>query len=136
MFFVFILCFVKHKSVKIFDIHIMQFITIKYKQQIHRVFKFLIWNGTWKSQPIFVTKHFNANVVFSFNPAIIFFLQRKISIIMKLFSTFLTSFVNLSGCIFTGLIGLTWHHKKHLWSLFLMLIKPFFELLNSVGNFT
>ena len=91
VFFVFIPCFVKHKSVKIFDVHIMRFITISYKQQIHRVFKFLIWNVNWKNQLIFITKHVNANIVLFFNLAKIFFSHRKklnsmtIKIINKVF---------------------------------------------------
>ena len=53
--FIFLFCFVKHKSVKVFDVHIMRFITINYKQQIHRVFQFLIWNVNWKSHLVFIT---------------------------------------------------------------------------------
>ena len=59
-FFVFILCFVKHKYVKIFDVHIIQFIIINYK---HRGFKFLIWNVNWKNLFIFIAKHVDANIV-------------------------------------------------------------------------
>ena len=76
VFFVFVLCFVKHKSVKIFDEHIMQFIIINYTQQTHKVFKFFIWNVNWKSQPIFITKHINANVVFCFNLGLCLFMIR------------------------------------------------------------
>ena len=41
----------------------------------------------------------------------------------------------LSGCIFTGVICLTWHLRKDFWSLFFMLISPYFELLISAGDF-
>ena len=89
--FVFILCFVKHKSVKIFDAHIMQFITINYKQQIYRVFKYLIWNVNWKCQFVFITKHVNANIVLFFNLAKIFFSHRKPNpIIIKIINKFFT----------------------------------------------
>ena len=132
VFFVFIFCFVKHKSVKVFDVHVMRFIIINYKQQIHRVFKFLIWNVNWKNQPILVTKHVNGNVVLFFNLAEIFFLHREFNSII---TSFLSSRVIISGCILTGLIWLIWHHKKHFWSLFLMLISSFFGLFNSTGNF-
>ena len=88
--FVFILCFVKNTSARIFDIHIMWLVFINYKKQIHRVFKFLIWNVDWKNELIFVTKYVNANVAFCFNLAKIFFSHRKlnptiIKIISKLF---------------------------------------------------
>ena len=137
VFFVFILCFVKHKSVKIVDIHIMWLVFISYKQEVYRVFKFLIWNVNWKSQLVFITKHVSANVVLRFNFIKIIFSQRKPNpIIIKTISKPSIFSCILSGSIFTGLICLTWHHKKHFWSLFLMLISPFFELLNSAGNFT
>ena len=95
LFFVLILCFVKHKSVKIFDIHIMWLVFINYKQQIHQVFKFLIWSFNWKSQLVFITKHINANVVFYFNLAKKLFSHRKtnsIIIIRKLFVVLCNSF--------------------------------------------
>ena len=89
VFFVFISCFVKHKSVKIFDVHIMRFITINYQQQIHGVFKFLISNINWKSQFALKTKHVNLNIVFYFNLANIFFWNRKPNpIIIKIISKF------------------------------------------------
>ena len=91
------LLFVKHKSVKIFHEHIMRFITISYKQQIHRVFKFLNRNVNRKSQSIFVIKHVNANIGYCFNFAKIFFFHRKfnfiiIKIISKVFIFFCNSF--------------------------------------------
>ena len=97
MFFVFIFCPLKHKFVKIFDVHIMRFSIINYKQQIHRVFKFLIWNVNWKSQFVFITKHVNANVVLFLNLAKTFFSHRKfnsiiIKIINKIFIFFCDSF--------------------------------------------
>ena len=54
----------------------MRFIIINYKQQTHKVFKFLIWNINWKSQPIFITKHINVNVVFCFNLGLCLFTIR------------------------------------------------------------
>ena len=89
VFFAFILCFVEHKSVKIFDIHIMWLVFISYKQQIHRVFKFFVWNVDWKNQLVFITKRINANVVFTFNLGKIFPLHRKLNpIIIKTISKF------------------------------------------------
>ena len=88
VFFVFILCFVKHKSVKIFDIHIMWLVFISFKQQ-KRVFKFLIWNVIWKRQLVFITKHVSPNFVLFFNLAKIFFSHRKFSsIIIKIINKF------------------------------------------------
>ena len=88
-FFVFILCFVKHKSVKIFDIHIMWLVFINYKQQIHWIFEGLVWNVNWKSQFIFIIKHVNANIVLFSNLAKIFFSHRKPNpIIIKIISKF------------------------------------------------
>ena len=85
----FTLCFVKHKSVKIFDVHIMQIVFINYKQQIYRVFKFLIWNVDWKNKLIFIRKHVTANSVPFFNLPKIFFSQRKFNpIIIKIISKF------------------------------------------------
>ena len=114
MFFVFIFDFVKHKSVRIFDVHIMLFSIINYKQQIHRVFKFFIWNVNWKNQLILMTKHLNGNVVFFFDPAKVFLSHRKSSsIIIKIINKFfLSCFVILSRCVFTGLIYLTWQMKN------------------------
>ena len=92
--FIFLFCFVKHKSVKVFDVHIMRFITINYKQQIRRVFQFLIWNVNWKSHLVFIAKHVNANVVLFFNLPKIFFSHRKFnSIILKIISKFFYLFV-------------------------------------------
>ena len=48
--YVFILCFEKHKPVEIFDKYIMWLVFIHYKQQIHRFFKFLIWDVESKNQ--------------------------------------------------------------------------------------
>ena len=46
-------------------------------------------NVNWKSQPIFVPTHINANVVFCFNLAKIFFSYRKLnSIIIKIINKF------------------------------------------------
>ena len=95
VFFVFILCFVKHKSVKIVDIHIMWLVFISYKQEVYRVFKFLIWNVNWKSQLVFITIHINANVAFLFNLAKIFLSQRKLNpVIIKIISKL---FIGLSN---------------------------------------
>ena len=129
-------CFVKHKSVKIFHVHIIRFIIINYEQQIHRVFKFLIWNVSWKRQPIFLTKYVNTNIVSCFNLAKIFLFYRKIIIIIiKLFNKFFIFFWDSFSAYFYTINMPMWHHKKHFWSLFLMLISPFFGLLNSAGNF-
>ena len=88
-FFVFILCFVKHKSVKIFDIHIMWLVFVNYKQQIHWIFEGLVWNVNWKSQFIFIIKHVNANIVLFSNLAKIIFSHRKHNpIIIKIISKF------------------------------------------------
>ena len=87
--------FLKHKSVKIFDIHIMWLVFISYKQQLHWIFKFLIWNVNWKSQFVFITIQINANVVFRFNIAKIFFSNRKPNpIIIKIISKLLLIFCN------------------------------------------
>ena len=91
------LCFVKHISVKIFDIHVMWLVFINYKQRIHWVLKFLIWNVNWKNQLVFVTKHINANIIFCFNLSKIFFSHRKsnpiiITIINKLIIILRNSF--------------------------------------------
>ena len=43
-------------------------------------------------------------------------------------------FVILSGCIFNGFICLIWNQKGHLLSLFLILVKAFFEFLNLLSN--
>ena len=91
-FFVFIICFVKHESVNIFHIHIMWLVFINYKQQIQRVFKFLIWNVNWRNQLVFITKHVNANTVLLFNLAKIFFLHRRFNpIIIKIIIKFFIS---------------------------------------------
>ena len=95
--FFFIFCFMKHKSVKVFDIHIMWLVFINYKQQIRRVFEFLIWNVNWKSQFVFTTIHINAKIVLFFNLSKIFFLPREfnsiiIKIISKLFVILCNSF--------------------------------------------
>ena len=126
--FVFIFCFVKDKYVKIFDTHIMWLAFISYEQQIHHVFKFLIWNLNWKSQLVFITKHINANVSFCSSLAKIFFSQRKLNSIIRLLTSFLFSCVILSG-VFTGLICLLY------WSFFWSWLIFFFEHLNYAGNF-
>ena len=77
LFSVFIFCFVKHESVKIFYIHIMWLVSIDYKQQIHWIFKFLVWSVDWKGQFIFITKKIDASLVFCFNFTKIFFWYRK-----------------------------------------------------------
>ena len=46
----------------------------------------------------------------------------------------LSCFVIPSGCIFNGFKCPRWHQRKHFWSLFLMLISPFFWFFNSAGN--
>ena len=94
----------RYKSVKIFNVHIMPFITMNYKQKIHWVFKFLIWNANWKSQFVFITKHINARIKFPTGNSI---LSQSRSL-----ASFLSSRVILSECIFTGLIRLTWHRKN------------------------
>ena len=95
VFLVFIFRFVKHKSVKIFDIHIMWLVLINYKQQILLVLKFLIWNINCKNQFSFITKHFNTNIVLFLNNAKIFSLHRKpIFIIIKIISKFFVILCN------------------------------------------
>ena len=136
VFFAFVFCFVEHKSVKIFDVHIMWLAFINYKHQIYRIFRFLIWNVDWESQFLFITKNIHENFVFCFNSTKIFFWYRKFnSVINKIINNSLSFRVILSVCIFTGLICLTWHQRKHFRSLFLMLISLFFEFLNLAGNF-
>ena len=107
----------KHKSVKIFYIHIMWLFFINYKQQNHRVFKFLILNAYLKSQFVFITIHINTNVVFRFNFANILFINRKFNfIIIKIISQFFILLCN-SFYIFEGLRCLTWQQRKYFWSL-------------------
>ena len=93
----------------------MWLIFINCKQQIHRAFNFLISNVDRKKQLIFITKHNNANAIFCLNLSKIFFSHRKPNaIVIKIIKKFfLSSRVILSGCILTGLICLTKHHKKH-----------------------
>ena len=131
VFFVFILCFMKHKSVKVFDVHIMWLIFINHKQQIQWVFKLLIWNIDWKNSPIFITKCINANVFF-FNLANIFFSHRKLNfIIMQIISKF---FVILSNSFWMYFYWINMPNIAHFWSLFLMLISPFSNfLIQQVG---
>ena len=82
-------CFVKHKSVKIFDVHVIWLVFISHKQQIHRIFKFLIWNVNSKTQFILTTIHVNANVLLFLSLAKIFFSHRKFNpIIIKTISKF------------------------------------------------
>ena len=136
VFLVFIFRFVKHKSVKIFDVHVTWLVFINYKQQIYRVFKFLIWDVNWKSQLVFITTHIIANIVFCLNLGKIFFTNRKLnSIIIKIISKFFVILCNSFWMCFMALICLTWHHQRYFWSLFFMLISPFLVLFNSAGNF-
>ena len=95
--FVFVFCFVKHKSVKIFGVHIMWLVFINYKQQVHWIFEILIRNVHWKSQLIFIAKYIDTNVIFRVNFTKIFFWYRKcnfsvIKIINKLFIFLRNSF--------------------------------------------
>ena len=53
---------------------------------------------------------------------------------MKIISYFSSTFVILSECVFNGFKCLIWHQKKHLLSLFLILIKTFIDFFNSSGN--
>ena len=127
VFFVFILCFVKHKSVKIFDVHIMQFITINYKQQIHRVFKFLIWKVNWKNHLIFITKHVNVNIVLFFNLAKIFFSNSKSNpIIVKIISKFFIFSRNFFWMYFYRISVSNMTSKKR---FLIMLISSFLNFL-------
>ena len=108
--FVFILCFVKHKSVKIFDIHIMWLVFVSYKQQVYRVFKFLIWNVNWKSQLVFITIHINANVAFLFNLAKIFLSHRELNpVIIKIISKL---FIGLSNSFWMSFYGINMPNMK------------------------
>ena len=104
VFLVFIFRFMKHKSVKIFDIHIMWLVLINYKQHILRVFKFLIWNINWKNQFSFITKHVNTNVVLFLNHAKIFSPHRKPTfIIIKIISKFFVILCNSFWMYFYGI---------------------------------
>ena len=95
VFFVFIFRFTKHKSVEIFNVQMMQFIIINYKQQIHRGFKCLIWNVNWKNKLVLVTKHINTNTFLFLNLAKKFFLHRIFNfIIIKIISQFFILFCN------------------------------------------
>ena len=67
---------------KFFDEHVMRFVIIIYKQQIHQAFKFLAWNVNCKNQFIFVTKYVNVNIIFRFNLTKIFFSRRKLNLII------------------------------------------------------
>ena len=81
-------------SVKIFDIHVMWLVFINNKQQTYWIFKCLIRDMNWKNQLVFITIHINANVVFCFNLAKIFFSHRKFnSIIIKTISKLFYRFV-------------------------------------------
>ena len=103
VFFVFIFCFVKHKAVKIFDIHVMWLVSISYKQKIHWVFKFLIWKVNWKNQFIFITIHINANF-FCLVFTKIFFIYRKFdSIIIKTINKLIISLCNSFWMYFYGI---------------------------------
>ena len=129
-YFLFLFCFVKYKSVEIFDRQVIWLAFINYKQHIYRVFKFLIWNVDWKNQLVFIAIQANANVVFRFNLAKSFYSNRKPNlIIIKIINKLFILLCNSVWMHFTGLICLTWHHKEHFWSLFLMLISPFLDFL-------
>ena len=127
----YIFCLMKHKSVKMFDVYIMRFITINDMLKIYQPFKFWIWNKNWKNQSIFVTKHVNANVAFSLNLAKIFFLYRKLnSIIIKIFSQVFITFSNSFWIYFYRIIMPNMTPQKHFWSLFLILNSTFLRLLS------
>ena len=135
MFFIFTLCLITHKSVKIFNIDMVWLIFICYHQKRHTVFKVFIRYMSRIRQTIFITKHINANFILLFNLLKIFFRDRKFNtFIIKIINHVLSAFVILSGCIFSGFKCLIWHQRKHLLSLFLILIRPFTEFLNSWGN--
>ena len=134
-FFVIIFCLMKHKSGKIFNVHIMQFIIINQKQQTYWVFNVLIRKINWKKQPIFVTKYVNANIAFYFNIVKIFLFYKKLSsTVIKFFSNFFVDIFYFSWMFFWRLIYLTWHHKNYFWSSFLMLISLFLGCFNSFGK--
>ena len=111
-----------------------------YQQQIYTIlngiaFKFLISYINKIGQIIFITEAINVNIILSFYLADIFFRNRKFNFfINKIINHFLSTFFILSGCIFSGFRCLIWHQRKHLLSLFLMLIKPFTEFFNLLGN--
>ena len=118
----------KQKSVKIFDIHMMWLVFINYKQQIHRVFKFLIWNINWKSHLVFITKQVNANFFLS-QSCWNLFLAQETFIIKNIISKLFVILCNSFWIHFYRLICLTWHQRKHFWSLFFILIILFLGLL-------
>ena len=125
----FIICFVRHKSVKIFDIYVMWLVFINYKQQIYWIFKFLI--GNWKNQLVFITIHVNANVVFPLNLAKYFFSYSKLnSIIIKITSK---HFTGLSNSFWMCFYRINMPNMTP-WKTFLT---SFFSytLFNSAGNF-
>ena len=130
LFFVSWNCFVKHESVKIFNVHIMWLVFINHKQQIHGNFKLLIWNVDWKGLLVLVTKNFNANIVFLFNFIKIFFLHRKFhSIIIKIINKFFIHLCNFFWTYFYGINIPNMTSKKTFWSLFLMSVSPFLDFL-------
>ena len=114
LFFAFVFCFVKHKSVEIFNAQIMWLAFINYKQQIHWIFKYLIINVDWKGQFIFIAKSINANVVFHFSFTKRFFPHGKSnSVIIKIINQLFIFLGNSLWCIFMELICLTWLQIKH-----------------------
>ena len=95
--FLFLLFVLWDVNLIVFNIHIMWPVFINCKQEIYRVFKYLIWNVNWKSQFVVIIKHINANIVLSFNLAKTFFSHRKfnsiiVQIISKLFVILCNSF--------------------------------------------
>ena len=77
-----------------------------------------------KSQIIFKTKHINAN-----------FKDRKVNaFLIKIITHTFISFCFLSECIFNECKCLIRHQRKHLLPQFLILIRPFIEILNPQSN--
>ena len=74
---------------KIFDVHIMWFIFIRYKQWVHWIFKFLFWNLNRICQFVFITKNTDTNFVSQFNfSKIIFWYMKFNSFIIKIINHF------------------------------------------------
>ena len=100
---------------------------ICYQQQIHMIIKFSIGYIKRMNQIIFIAKIIDANVTLLFNHTEIFFSDRNlISTQSRSLTIFRFAFVILSGCIFDGFKCLVWHQRKYLFSLILVLIRPFF----------
>ena len=86
-------------------------------------------------QIIFITKHIAANIISLFNLIEIFFRERKLNaFIIKIINHIFICFYYSFRIYFNGFKCLIWHQSKHLFSLFLILIKPFVEFLNLQGN--